>query len=327
MTYYRSTSAYANVDITPKPRSELHLISTSNTESSGNGVTIGEYATFHINYTIPEGITLSPTVFVRTWNATSGILRLVNASFIISPNIVQNSPSMDYSDYNEDSYIDTVLASFSSLYNPPDNVFDENDIVILEVITIVTPSVINVPGTTFTITSIFSNRNATDTITEKPILSNLVMLEPVLDWTITWENHTGDAGDTISYTIVVSHDSTSTAAAYNLDFIGMLRPYFDIISSSIFVNATNFRLVIDSIRPGYEGSANVPKLDWGNSIYATFNATLDISVQASSTVTSYLSLMYYTSPTNGRTLYLICNFTFLLVYFASRIDISMAPPV
>lgn len=286
-------------------------MSTSNPETNGTGVTVGEYATFRLNFTIPEGTTLHPRLMLRSWSITTGILYIVNVTLTIPSNMNESSRVVDFSDYNQDSYDDTVVVTFNSLVNHPDNVVNGNDWVLVDIVTLVTRSVINIEGTQLVLSSSLSHSNGTDTIVESTRYSYLIIVQPDLIWDINCNVTEGDAGDVVAFNISIFHSNHSTTAAFNVEVAARLLPYHNIIASSlVVVNANNVQYSAGS---GLNALASVSKLLQGEYINITFNTYLDTAVQASSFVSSIMEMKYSTSYDDGRDLYPFCYLIFIFV--------------
>lgn len=294
----------------PVPYSEINLISTSNTETLTNGVTVGEYATFKLNFTIPEGVTLYPRLMIRSWNNTAGILFIVNITLTLPSNINGTKRVIEFDDYNQDSYNDTVVITFDSLVNQANNVADSNDWIVVELVTFVTPSVINTQGMLLILSGSLSHSNGTNTIVEATRYSYLRIVMPELTWIIDSNVTRGDAGDFVDFNVTIFHANTSTAPAYNVEAVAFLLPFYKLINASLVVaNADN---VVPEVSTGIDALAGLPKLVQGASLNISFSTYLDDSVQASSIIHSTLRVKYATSYIEGRDIYPYYVFFFSL---------------
>lgn len=280
-------------------------------------VTVGESITFYCTVSLPEGTTLFPRVVVKM-PYLFGTLSLVSARLLPVPsNMVVSSFLVALSDANGDLLLDTATASFASIVNHPNNVRDSNDTVVLEFVALVELQG-NGDGTELTAISSFTHNSFTSPIAEAPQSQVVRVVQPVLYVSLVLNVTTGDAGDGVLGSVVIGHTSASSAVAYDVNLTALLAPHFRLLPAITISDPT--AVPSCSSAPEWNGLMHLPKLLLGSTVTLTFSSYLDISVLASTMITSKLDLEYLSSPSHARNSYLdfpclVLTFSFLLSPF------------
>lgn len=298
MISLRTLTSTTEFVIEPKPKSQLSLYRSSNTETGTNMATIGEYLVYRLTITLPEGTTLSPNVTFRLPNATSSPLGMVNAT-VLSGRINTTSFGVTLQDLTGDGVLDTATISSPVLINEPDNI-DSNDQVVMEVYVMVLPASVNTQKLAFV--SQFQYNNGTTTIVEKEQSFNATIVQPELAWKVIWDEPSGDAGNQVDVSVVVQHTPSSTAPADDVMIVAQLAPHYLLIPGSIESAFSTAILGRSSDNEGWEGIAYIPRIKVGETVIVTFSTTLNVSVLASSVIYNGMALNYSSAFVGGRKL-------------------------
>ena len=296
-----SASDSADVTIT-SPEITKTVASTSEPSTGMNqgGVqllTIGETATFSITITLPEGTT--PTVVITDSlpaNAT-GVMEVVSTSVdSIGANLTPaNSPAVvTITDANlGDGINDTVSFDFGQVQNAPDGVVDDNDRITVSVTARLKDVPNNSNGNVLTNTARLqygTGLQATDT-------ADVEVVEPELDVSKTASPTTGDAGDTITFTVTVDHAGTSTADAFDLVVTDQI-PTDMTWAGNVQTVSGPAPTVDTSGLPTVTFSWDDLALGAGPYTF-TFDVTLDTTVQPQQVITNTDGLTYDTLPADN----------------------------
>lgn len=293
--------------ILPIPASNISLFTTSLDETPATSVTIGEYVMFNVNVTLPKGTTMKPTIVV-TMPTPYGLLKLVNATLAHMPNNIARN---GYGFFVSSTYgtEDTITFTFESVVNKPEGArAEDSNVIVFTITSLVGVSPLNVVGRRLTPTSRFTHQTPSGTIVnESPSTRSISVsvVQPTLKWTAAWNVTTADAGDIVGCSVIVQHDSTSSAAAYNLEISSLLAPYFQLIPASVESNGTNVVLAPTATTRAHSGIVTVPVIAQGSVVSIKFSAILSTSVVAGSTITSQNLMLYASAPTNGLSSYLL----------------------
>lgn len=296
-------NATSLINIAPIPQSQLSLYRTYNADTPAYMVTIGEYIVYHLTITLPEGTTLSPSVSIQL----PAHLGLINATVASLPS------TFNATTFTIDTQPNAANFSCPALVNQPDNVFDSNDQVVLEITTLVLASSVNTEQ--LPITSQFTFQNGTATLTESQRSLSVTVVQPALSWSVTWDETSGDAGDQVDCTIVVQHAASSSAAADDVMITAQLSPYFNLIAGSVESTFSSVVITPAVQKPGCLGIAYLPTLKLGDTAIITFSTLLDISVRASSTISNVLAADYSSAYVGGQNLYLVFYYLFWVKMF------------
>ncbi len=278
------------------------VVSATSEASTGSGqhtagvpdLTIGETATFQITITLPEGTT--PQVIITDSlpaNAT-GVMEYVSYSVdSVGANLspANSPPTVTVSDANlGDGIDDTVALDFGQVVNAPDGVVDDNDRITVSVTARLKDVANNADGNLLTNSALLqygSGLQASDT-------AQVEVVEPALSVSKTASPTTGDAGDTITFTVTVDHLPASTADAFDLVVTDTV-PADMTYAGNVVAVAGPAPTVDASGDPTITFSWDDMPLGTGPYTF-TFDVTLDTSVQPSEVITNTAALTYDTLP-------------------------------
>ncbi len=260
-------------------------------------LTIGETATFEITITLPEGTT--PEVIITDSlpaNAT-GVMEVVSTALEhmganLSP--ANAPPVVTVSDANlADGIDDTVVFDFGQVVNTPDGVTDDADRIVVSVTARLKDVANNADGNALSNSALLqygTGLQASDT-------AEVEVVEPALSISKTASPSTGDAGDTITFTVTVDHVPASTADAFDLVVTDVI-PSDMTWAGNVQAVAGPAPAVDDSGDPTITFSWQ--DLPLGSGPYTfTFDVTLDATVQPEQVITNTASLTYDTLPADG----------------------------
>jgi len=276
-------------------------VSTGNAEHTAgiDDLTIGETVTFEIRTTLPEGTT--PQVILTDSlpaNAT-GVMEYISASVIsvganLAPATANPIPAV--SDANlADGINDTVAMDFGQVVNTPDGVTDAGDEIVIQVVARLKDVANNSDGNLLTNSVLLQYGSGL----QASATADVEVVEPSLGITKTAAPTTGDAGDTITFTITVDHLLASTAEAFDL-----------VITDAIPVDMTYAGnvLTISGAAPTVDSSGDPTiSFSWDDLAQAagpltfTFDVTLDASVQPEQVIVNTAALTYDTLPADDDT--------------------------
>jgi fimbrial isopeptide formation D2 family protein/uncharacterized repeat protein (TIGR01451 family) len=291
----------ASVTIT-KPLLSKALTSTNQSFTSGSTVAVGEMVTYTITITVPEGTTpnavfsdtLDPGLaFVSCDSITASPSVSAAGGFNCANAVISNNPGgiMEPGEANA-----RVLT-----YNFGDITNTDTDNSTAETITIqYTAVVLNSASinrgvgrnntATFSWTGGSANASAPD----------VVIVEPTLQVNKTAMPTTGDAGDTITYTAVLSHTSASNADAFEAhlrDDLSTLPVTLNLASITVTpigcgsptVTNNSTATVVD---------VTVTPFPWGCSVTVTYQVTLNNTVFPGQVITNTAQLDWTSLPGN-----------------------------
>jgi len=206
------------------------VINTSEAGTS-NGVngpepdlTIGELVTYQFTVTLPEGTT--PLATVADQLPTNGVVFDVISSQIVfvGGQITLGMGAVGTpgatSDTNADTYDDLISWNLGNVLNSPDGANNPDDQITFEVVAVVVDEAINQTGTNDVVNNArFDFDGGT---LQATALVDLV--EPLLsvEKTTVPAVIIGDAGDVLNYQLTITHQSGSTADAYNVEVTDLL---------------------------------------------------------------------------------------------------------
>ena len=249
------------------------LFSTSDAGTTGSNVGIGETVTYGLLVTLPEGTTsgfnaadalppgLQYTGFsiVTTAAASNGLLTANFGGTVPAPTVTGGAT--DGADVN---------FAFGAITTNGDNVTTNNTFLIL-VNTVVTDIPANtglVPQTVLPNSATFTGTGIPPT-TPPPI--NVTLTEPRLQVAKGVDDVTADLGQTLTYTLTITHTASSTQTAYDL----ILR---DAIPAGMTLNVGSIAIAGGTIATNTSTAAQlaltVDQLNTGGTITITYTATV-----------------------------------------------------
>ncbi|WP_154223712.1 isopeptide-forming domain-containing fimbrial protein [Marinicella rhabdoformis] len=216
---YGPVDGSATVNISAAQIVKVVLPATSNEQSDGTVVlgndptlvdlTIGEEVTFRITATLAEGV--SPDVVITDTlpgNAT-GQMEVVSANLISTGTLVATNPAPTANI----GPANVVSFDFGSVTNAPDGVVNDDDRIVIEVRAVVADAAVNAGTETLTNNVLIQYSSGLDVSGS----ADVEVVEPLMTVTKTGSVTTADAGDIITYTVVVSNSSpVSSARAFEV---------------------------------------------------------------------------------------------------------------
>lgn len=192
MTWLRTTSLLFRSTIVPTPSSELVLHNSSNTHTYNNTLTVGEYATFAVRISVPEGLTNNITVQINS-SASDPTAELWVVGASLSLPSTMSTPYSYSTQIGANSFI-----RIPSLYNAADNKRDNGDVALVFLTCM--PLLPTVNGINFTINSQFRH-TGNKTIVETTKSTVVEIVQPRLAMKQWCTPESGDAGDEFACTI------------------------------------------------------------------------------------------------------------------------------
>lgn len=283
-----SLNSIVSMSVSAAVKSDLAVVASSNPETKGASVSIGEYVDFGVTVTLPRGTTETLAILFKL-PTSQGLLSLVNVSVLDQPsNIVFSSMSVDFTGAN-----DTASISMPSIVNNPGATSN----ITFVFTALVHVSSRNTNGLQLAATSVLSYSNGTAQFPETTRSATITVVAPSLAMSVTYDASSGDAGDIIGCSVIISHvTGSSSSAAYAINLNGLLAPYLHIVEGSVTSNVTT------SVAPSSDSVTSIaylPVLVIGSSALIRFNVILDNTVAASSLITAKLSANYSSSPVGG----------------------------
>lgn len=246
-------------------------------------VLIGETVTYRVTATLPEGST--PQVVISdTLPYSNGVMQVVSASVIsvgsnLSPTTASPAPTITDVQLS-DGINDTVSFDFGATTNTADGVSDANDQIVVEIVALLRDLPANVNGDALTNTALVQfgpGLNAS---------ANAIVdvVEPQLQIAKTGDVSSGDAGDAVLFTLVVSHTSGSRADALDAVLSDVIPANMTYVSGSLAhtggVAPTSFSEAAGTITALWDS------LPLGQTSTLQFSATLDNTVVPGTTETN-----------------------------------------
>lgn len=314
VTYYSNTfnpqnslqvRTYSNVAssqfLMQKPTIAYALNSTSIAETTSANVAVGETISLLATITIPAG-TLADATLTIALPTTPGQIAVVpnGGTVVFMPNNIVGQLSagsvVDGVDTNGDGIRDSIVFDFGSAVDTPPFV---NNTVVVEVIALVVNTPSNVPTTTLptTCTLRYSN-GVTPYSTSSPSIIFTVVGPKLLAQTTATPSTGVQAGDIISYTLTIWHDTpTSTSAAFNIDVIDLMSRQVSLVPGSVTTSTGYVGLgngSSDTTISVFPATFNI-----GDVLTVTYQGVLTSSVPTHGYVSDTASVVYYTSPNNA----------------------------
>ena len=276
---------------------------TSFFDSAITDLNIGETVTYYIGVLLNEGST--PLVITDNLPVSPGILEALSAQVIyIGDNISGSALAVGefgtLTDVNlTDGLDDRVVFNFGTVVNAFDNIVNGGDIIIVEVVARVVDLPANSTGDVLANTGImdYGTGQISDTV-------SVEIVEPVLQVAKTVNDATVDAGQIVTYTLVVTHANNSTGPAFDVIVTDPLAVELALIPGSV---TTTLGSVITGNQNGASTlSVEIPSLLLGQTATITYQARVVGPPSANapatgSTVTNTATINYTSNPqTDGR---------------------------
>ncbi|MGV6852310.1 MAG: hypothetical protein ACWA5R_09075 [bacterium] len=291
----------AVVNISPVVVSKV-VVASDEPTTADPAAAIGEQVTYEITVTIPEG-TVPNLVITDTLPITNGLmdyqtLQILRVGSVVNPACTIPAASKGDAELKAvtpgggtcptitatdtaivDGYRDTITLSFGAVTNPADGVVTADDTIVFRVTALVVDEAVNASTDTLTnnvLVSFGAGLNASAS-------ADINLREPQLSINKVGDINTGDAGDTVVYTISIAHTGSSNQDALDVDFR-------DIVPANLsIVSAVSTSGIAPSTGPTIVGNnitANWPVLALGQNSEITVTATLTPAVVPGTTETN-----------------------------------------
>ena len=251
---------------------------------------IGERATFELTIKVPEGTT-PDAVVVDTLPAGLAFVQMIGTPIVESGVTVNGSSSP-----SNPAFTPVVTNNGQTLTFTLGNIVNANPDRQLHGFTLRYETVV------LNVSSNISNKTLTNSAkltwtdhTELPAAksSPVTVIEPKLKIDKTVDKTTAQAGDTVTFTILVSHTGQSQTDAYNVDLSDVIPTGMTYVAASL----TNTAGVIPtSLSDGSTLTATYDKLAKGATSTLTFQATLDANVVAGSSIKNTVNETWTSLP-------------------------------
>jgi uncharacterized repeat protein (TIGR01451 family)/fimbrial isopeptide formation D2 family protein len=278
-------TASANVTIA-SPAAEKTLVGTSivNANNANNQAVIGETATYQIVVTIPQGVTPAAQI----------VDSLPAGLAFVKVDSVTNTPFISFTGNPSNPTLansgQTVTFAFGDITNSqinlarPQTITIDYDVVVLNVST-------NVNGTTLANSAQFSwTGNTLNPVSAAPI----TVIEPKLQVSKSVLPAQGEAGTTVTFTIVVSHAAARKTDAQNVVLTDTIPAGLNFVVGSL----TNTAGVVPTslMIAGNTITATYSTLLLGSTSTLQFQATLAATVNAGQMITNNVSETWTSLP-------------------------------
>lgn len=292
------------IDVVMNYDIEKQLVSTSNPDTNTDqfdtdidDLTIGEEATYEITVTFAEGTT--PQVLISDLFSDPYLEILEAEVSFIGSNITNTAglivgSSGSLSDPGFLGYNTQAEFFFGDITNTGSNrtTPDLNDQIKITVKAVVKDIPENVQEETRTNTAQFESEET------EPISSQytIELVEPSLDVQKTVDDENPELGQTVTYTLTISHEQDSTASAYNLLIQDTLPTGFELLTGTITVNGAS---VLNNNSTATQLDIELDQLLLGNNITISYDVKVTEDPQIAplgSTHTNEVLLNWDTMP-------------------------------
>lgn len=291
--------------------STISVNSSSLSVAPTTNVSIGEVVSLFYNIDLIQGMASSASLVASLPNGFTVLSsKVVSVGNSDGCTVLSNGDAGAVTDENGDGKDDTASFVFGDLCNQIDGILDADDQVVIEVVALVEDIPSNVAGSLLAVNGSLSFTNYT-------VLSNitLMIVEPVLTWSLEWSSATADAGDNVVASVVLEHSTNSTAGAYNLDVFALLTPFLELVQGTVSSNDSLSTVV--GVPVSWDGISRINVLPLGGSVQVNFTVTLTTAVIAGTNITVPVASNYSSAPTLGRLSAIAMNATIIVSPFPS----------
>ncbi len=264
----------------------------------GNGLTdltVGEQVTFRITATLPEGNVSQLKITDTLPASAAGVLQYVSSSVVsIGSNLTlgNSNPTPVVSDASlADGVQDTVSLDFGAATNPANGSATSAKQVVIQVIAlVVNRTAVNVDGRVLTNNASVqfgTGLNATASV-------NMDLVEPSLSVVKSTTATTVQAGQTIPFSITVSHTAASHADGFDVSLTDALPTGMTYVGGSLVSSSGLAPTSLNAT--GNTVSAVWNSFPQGSSAVLTFNATVDVSVTPGLLITNKADAAWTSMP-------------------------------
>ncbi|MDX2417287.1 MAG: hypothetical protein QNK19_07490 [Xanthomonadales bacterium] len=262
-------------------------------------LTIGETVDFEIIATIPEGTT--PQVLISdTMPWTNGVMEIISATVVsvgtnLTTALTPLSPANLLDLQLSDGINDSASFDFGQVVNTADGVNDVNDEIRVSVTGRLRNLAPNQSGDLLTNTALVqfgTGLNASSS-------AQVDTVAPVLAIIKSGDITQGDAGDTVTFTLTISHPTASTADAFEVLLGDNLPAGLTLVGSTLAsVSGLAPDALIEDI-PGNGFSAGWVSFGLSQTSVLTFEATIDPVVMPSEVITNTATVDWTSLPGDG----------------------------
>jgi large repetitive protein len=276
----------ASFNILP-PTLDKVIFNTSVGNDTSTNVLPGEVVTYRITFGVADGVTsnLSLADLLQP-GLLFGSARVIAIGSDISGSSLNVGDAATFN-----SGTNTINFTFGTLSNIIGGSASANSITV-EVQAIVDPAATG-PANGAVIfnnaTLSYSNGTTTVTVTDATPPS-VTVIEPILLIDKTVNTSTADAGDIVTFTVVISHAASSTAAAQDILLADLIPSGLQFIAGS--VTSTSGTITTGNIAGDTSVAIDVGTLALGNTITVTYQARVSNAVLLGSTITNTASATY-----------------------------------
>ena len=265
-------------------------------DPSLDDLTVGETVTFQLRVQLQEGTV--PVIVTDNLPTVDGILSVVSSQVLsiggnISGSLLAVGAAGVASDSNlVDGLNDRVVFNFGTVVNAADGVVDANDEILIEVVARVADVATNSSGDRLSNTATLDfgagSRSATATVE---------VVAPALDLFKSVVPTFGDAGDTLTYTLSVTHAANSSGPAFDIAIADLLAPNLNLVVGSV----ASTHGVVTTGNSGGDTTVlvSLAELAVGETATVTFDVVLNNGVTPASTETNTATLAYDSLPGAG----------------------------
>ena len=262
-------------------------------------VAIGETVVFRLTVTLPEATNILLRL-VDQMPTAPGAMEYLSYQILPLPEttnltFVPGTEIATVADTNGDGLADRLAIDFGTVTNKPDNVIDENDQIVL----LLTGRVVDVPGNVSGRVLVNTAQTFLDTLPQAPATAAVDVVEPLLVVDKAASPATGDAGDRITYSVVVAPAAGMTGPAYGVRLTDLLAPDMALVAGTV---ATTAGTVVAGNNAGDEVVivALPTLLPGGSAITITFDAVLKDSIEPQQAIDNRADLAYRSAPSFQR---------------------------
>ncbi len=259
-------------------------------------LTVGETVTFNLRVQLQEGTVHA--IVTDNLPTIDGVLSLVSSQVLsiggnISGSLLAVGASGVASDSNlVDGLNDRALFDFGTVINAADGVVDGNDEIVIQVVARVADVAANTSADRLT------NRATLDFGTGTvSAISVVEVVAPALEITKSVLPSFGDAGDTMTYSINITHAANSTGPAFDLAVVDLLAANLNLVAGSVL--STHGVVTLGNGGGDTTVRIDVSELALGESITVTFDVVLDNAVTPASSELNTATLNYDSLPGAG----------------------------
>lgn len=297
--YFGSSSAAVTV---PTPTVAKSVLDTSVPETQSGqfdpnvvDLTIGEQVTFRLVVTLREGTTTA--VLTDNLPFAPGVLEYIRAHVVsIGGNITGSSIPVGGlgipTDTNGDGIPDLVTFNFGTVVNAPDNVTNADDQIVVEVVARAVDVPANQSGVRMTNGAVLNYQTGTAASS-----ADVEIVEPTLLIDKSANVSMVDAGDIVTYTVVVRHAPGSTGPAFDLSLRDLLLGNLDLVVGSV---TSTLGAVTQGNSAGDSAIiVTVPALLLGQTLTVTYRATVTAGALPGQVVPNLAFMPYDSLPGPG----------------------------